>query len=381
MRFLSSGKALREAAALCEPLSGGRHNAPVAKLLLAEASGDTLRVSGTNHDTWVSARCGCAAERSGTALLPPKFLASLPDGEVVVEAPEGDAGRVTASSGGRQLWTTKVDCAPGDFPRGPVLDARNQISGWACGAKALRSVWGRVLPAMCSDVYRGSIWGALAQQEGAEDAVRWTATDGHRIFSVALPAAEGCLLAQDEVAPRSVVEQVRRLLKLGGDVRFGVHRVEKKATVDDQRQKIVASNDWWRVEVGVATVVGKSLGLLYPDWRRVVPTADQVVTRVEGAAAPLLGAIWRLRKAGEKSVRLVMCSEDEMVVEGCSGELSERVPCAVSPPRDGRVGFNLGYLEDHVEACPGARLEFGDEFQPVASWIGEDVFVTMPERV
>jgi hypothetical protein len=122
---------------------------------------------------------------------------------------------------------------------------------------------------------------------------------------------------------------------------------------------------------------------------------------VSASSKALLGALASLKKRGVgkhngdcNSVNLLHGSAGPAVllIEGRDtdrGEHSARVQVTVDPPAAFKLGMNIHYLIDHVEACgvTEAVLCFGKNEQrrharPLMSKTGDGgVFATMPERL
>lgn len=197
------------------------------------------------------------------------------------------------------------------------------------------------------------------------------ATDGHRLarFELALPA--GAEAMPDVIVPRKCVAELRKLLD------------ERDGAVE-----LALSEARIRFRVGEAVLTSKLIDGNFPDYSRVIPTANDRLLRIDPQT--LAEGVDRVTAIASDRTRAVKLSLDHdrvtlSVTSPENGTASEDLPAVYSAPSFD-VGFNSRYLLDILQQMDGDEVEvhLADAAAPTLIRQGAGapaLYVLMPMRV
>jgi DNA polymerase-3 subunit beta len=368
---------LLSAARLAQGASMRRATIPILTHLLLEATDGVLTVQATDMEVHAAATApahGSLPSVTVAAAVLVELLSRLPaDAEVHLEG-DRKLGRLVMKAPGLTIRSMAMPVE--DFPA--AMEIKPVVS-FEMPVASLRRLLTLPAQAISTEETRYYLNGLfLHVSADAEPQLGAVATDGHRLVLAqeALPAAAAGM--PSVIVPRGTVSMVRGLLNQRVT---GCIRVE----VSDTRVRFAGAS--W-------TITSKVIDGTFPDWKRVVPRADQAVSRLKvpdpvgfARRLELTAAIStersrpvRIEKRGrDTTVWIVACSPD-------AGEAELSMPADVAAwSEDSRpvtAGFQLRYLGTLARAVPsGLTFLIQDHAAPMLAEFPAGLAVLMPMRV
>jgi len=348
-----------------------RNTIPILSNVLLQVDGEGLRLMATDLDLQVVEACEANVEAPGATTVPAhtlyEIIRKLPDGAQVTLAQADARVTVTAGRARFQLQTLPRE----DFP---VIGESDLPTLFRLAASELRDIIDRTRFAISTEETRyylnGIFLHAPAGPQGAK-VLRAVATDGHRLARIELPLPEGAADMPDVIVPRKCVAEVRKLL----DERDGEVEIALSAT------KI-------RFHIGAAVLTSKLIEGSFPDYSRVIPTANERLLRIDPQT--LAEGVDRVTAIASDKTRAVKLTLDQdrvtlSVTSPENGTASEDLPAIYSAPGFD-VGFNSRYLLDILAQVEGDQVEvhLADAAAPTlirAHDRAPALYVLMPMRV
>ncbi len=345
-----------------------RNTIPILSNVLLSAEGDALRLMATDLDLQIVEEVPATVEMAGATTMSAhtlfEIIRKIADGaQVTLEQKES---RVAVSAGRArfQLQTLPRD----DFP---VIGEGDLPFRFTLPAETLTEIIDRTRFAISTEETRYYLNGIYLHQPEGEAMLRAVATDGHRLarWQGALPAgAEGM---PGTIIPRKCVAEVRKLLdERDGDV------------------QIALSAGKIQFRIGAALLTSKLIDGTFPDYSRVIPTANDRLLRIDPAT--LAEGVDRVTAIASEKTRAVKLTLDRdrvtlSVTSPENGTASEDVPADYDAPSFD-VGFNSRYLLDILGQLSGDMVEVHMADAAAPTLIREDgeasaLYVLMPMRV
>jgi DNA polymerase III subunit beta len=233
---------------------------PVLSNILVEATGDGLRLSGTDLDIAVSKTVPAEVDEEGAVTLPAKKLV-----EIVRELPSA-AIRMTTSGEQR----VNLECGRSkfkllgismeEFPSFPPVEFG---SAWKITSSDLQRLISHVSFAASTEESRPILNGVL--WELRNDHMRMVATNGHRLAKMEVPVSIGSASA-DLIVPPKALEQVRRLFDASDEL------------------EIAKSDNHLGFRSGSTLVFSRVIEGPYPNYEQVIPRDNDRACTVEKTA-------------------------------------------------------------------------------------------------
>jgi len=349
-----------------------RNTIPILSNVLLRAEGGQLHMKATDLDLEVFEKSPAMVEQAGGTTVPAHMLydivRKLPDGSEVMLAvdPDGNALKVTA---GRSKFTLQMlpvadfpDITAGEFPYRFKL-ASAQFKGLIDHTQF----------AISTEETRYYLNGIYfhAVEEAGKLMLRAVATDGHRLARAQIVAPAGCEGMPGVIVPRKAVGEIQKL----------VEDPEAIATIELSETKI-------RVSVGNVVLTSKLIDGTFPDYNRVIPTANErelVMDRASFASA--VDRVSTISSERGRAVKLQL-NDGSLVLtvnNPDSGSATEELPVGYSSdPLE--IGFNSRYLLDITAQLSGDETVFmlADPGSPTLirdSAESGAIYVLMPMRV
>jgi DNA polymerase-3 subunit beta len=343
-----------------------RSTVPILSDVLFTAARDAVTVVGSDLDIWMERRADIAdGESLSVAVHAETFsriAGKLPaDGRVKLTA---ENGKLTVATGRSrfQLPTLPVDTFP-------IVPSTNWDATFEIDAILLGAAIGRVMHAISTDETRLYLGGVFIH--AIEGSLRFATTDGHRLARVQIDAPEGAGEIPDVILPRKAVRVLSGLLdKFEGKVEVSVSRARLQFTI------------------GETTMTSKTIDGTFPDYVRVIPTANELLVQVD--RTQLIEAVGRVTIVSSDKTRAVKMavSRDLITLTVNSlenGQAIEEVSCSYTGIAL-TIGFNSKYLLESLGqmAADSIDARFSDEKAP-SLWRDADdspaLFVLMPMKV
>lgn len=348
-----------------------RNTIPILSNVLIEAGEFGLRFMATDLDLQLVETAPAMVQAAGATTVPAGTLfdiaRKLPDG-AQVELAAAD-GRMTVVAG---RYSSKLPTLPReDFP---VIAESDLPIRFVLPAAQLRQLIDKTRFAISTEetrYYLNGIFLHATDSGSGVPSLRAVATDGHRLARVTLDRPEGATGMPDVIVPRKCVAEVRKLLdEAEGDI------------------EIQLSASKIRFGFGSATLTSKLIDGTFPDYTRVIPTANdrllkldprsfsQGVDRVSAIASDKTRAV-KLALDRDKLTLSVTSPENGTAVEEVAADY------AATPFE---VGFNSRYLLDILGQIEGDECEVHLADAAAPTLIRENgkssaLYVIMPMRV
>jgi len=347
-----------------------RNTIPILSNVMLEADGNGLALTATDLDLAIVENTDASIGEAGSTTVPAHtmfdIVRKLPDGADIELSTEG-AQRVVLRSGRSEF---ALACLPkDDFPvmSDDALPHRFQLA-----AEELKRLIDKSRFAMSTEETRYYLNGIyLHVPETGGENLRAVATDGHRLAQVETHLPDGAKGMPGVIVPRKTVGELRKLL-------------------DDYDGAVDVSLSDTKVKFAFNGVVltSKLIDGTFPDYTRVIPTANEKVLEVDGHMfAEAVDRVSTISSDKTRSVKIGLEGDRIMLSVNSpeNGTATEEV--AASYGSDAmEIGFNSRYLLDILGQMEGdvVRAELADSASPTILRDGADeaaLYVLMPMRV
>ncbi|MGL6043348.1 MAG: DNA polymerase III subunit beta [Sandaracinobacteroides sp.] len=346
-----------------------RNTIPILSNVLISADGQSLKLMATDLDLQIVEEVPATVEMAGATTVSAHTLfdivRKLPDGSQVTLDAAASKMAVTAGRARFALQTLPRE----DFP---VIGETDLPVSFTLPAETLVTLIDKTRFAISTEETRYYLNGIFLHAPASPaERLRAVATDGHRLARVEIALPAGAAGMPDIIIPRKCVAEVRKLLdERGGDV--GISLSQSKI----------------RFAIGQAVLTSKLIDGTFPDYSRVIPTANDKLLKIDPAT--LREGVDRVTAIASEKTRAVKLSLDRdrvtlSVTSPENGTASEDVPADYSASGFD-VGFNSRYLIDILDQLEGDLVEvhMADAAAPTLIRESEDseaLYVLMPMRV
>lgn len=347
-----------------------RNTIPILSNVLIEADGDGLRLMATDLDLQVVETIAATVASPGATTVSAHTLfdiaRKLPEGAQVELAVANEKMTVVAGRARFSLATLKRD----DFP---VIAETDLPTSFTLPAATLRQLIDGTRFAISTEETRYYLNGIfLHVVDSAEPKLRAVATDGHRLARIEFDRPEGAGGMPDIIVPRKCVAEIRKLLEeADGDV-----------AVSLSASKI-------RFKLGTATLTSKLIDGTFPDYSRVIPTANDKLLKIDvkslSEGVDRVAAIATTEKTRAVKIALGRDKVTLSVTSPENGTAAEEVPAEYTSP-EFEVGFNYRYLLDILAQVGSDQVDIhlADAAAPTLIRVNDAsnaLYVLMPMRV
>lgn len=373
MKFTIEREVLVKAIGLLQGVTRRSNTIPVLSCAMIRSDGDDrIVVTGTNLDTTVEEIIGASIVEPGSFVTPASTLNEivrrLPEGsEISFETAEGSNDVKIRS--GRSRFTVN-GLAVDDFPQ-----ARD--SGFTHTFEILAADFKRMIDltrfAMATDETRYYLNGIFVEAvvEGGADVLRFVSTDGHRLSVADMPQPEGTAGMPSIIIPREAIIEIRKMID---DVVGPV-----TVSVSDVR---------FQVRTETRTLTSKLIDGTYPDYRRVIPTANTIMASIDRKLlSEAVARVAAVTSEKSRAVKMEITADNSRLVtmnhEG--GGATEEIDVKLEGD-DITVGFNVRYLLEMIDQVNDDVVTFAFASDAAPALIrspkdSKSVFVLMPMRV
>jgi len=339
---------------------GTRTALPVLQGLLCEVSGNTLRVTGTDHDVTVRTQAEVEVMEEGRAVIPGRFLSEavrkMPAGQVTIGVTDTDI-EIQGNGPRFTLRPLTVD----DFPTQEEI----VTDGVEVDGEALTEAINQVTIAASADGARPILTGVLF--ETSDDGLRLVATDSYRLAKRDL---SGIGLQVSGLVPARGLRELPRTIGA------------PKVTAQIREREAVFSSE--RGTLRLRLIDGN-----FPKYQSLLPESypNQIILEKEA----LLDALGRVTLVAEDHIPVRLKLMDggvEVAVsrQDVGGETEHLAGEFSGSDEEVSIAFNPRYLQDGVSAIVGdsVRVRVIDGFKPGVLDAGEGsdfIYLLMPVRV
>jgi DNA polymerase-3 subunit beta len=344
-----------------------RNTIPILSNVLIEACDDgSIRLMATDLDLQVDESVPAQVAVAGaTTVSAHTFF------DIVRKLPEGSQVELSASEGKMQVVAGRARFNLSTLPRDdfPVIAEGELPTRFELPSATLRQIIDKTRFAISSEETRYYLMGIFLHV--ADDKLKAAATDGHRLARVTVDRPEGADGMPDVIIPKKCVVELRKLLD----------EVEGTAEVSLSPTKI-------RFGLGSAVLTSKLIDGTFPDYNRVIPTANDKLLRLDPKS--FMAGVDRVATIASEKTRAVKMAVDR-----------DKITLSVTSPENGlaveeiaadygsdniEIGFNARYLMDILAQIEGDTVEvhLADAAAPTLlreSDKSNALYVLMPMRV
>jgi DNA polymerase-3 subunit beta len=344
-----------------------RNTIPILSNVLLDAREDgSLRLMATDLDLQVDETVPANVASAGaTTVSAHTFF------DIVRKLPDGSQVELSAADGKMQVVAGRARFNLSTLPRDdfPVIAEGELPTRFELPAATLRQIIDKTKFAISSEETRYYLMGIFLHV--ADDMLKAAATDGHRLARVTVAKPDGADGMPDVIVPKKCVLELRKLLD------------EVEGTVE-----VTLSATKIRFVLGHAVLTSKLIDGSFPDYNRVIPTANDKLLKLDPAS--FKAGVDRVATIASEKTRAVKISLDR-----------DRVILSVTSPENGlateelaadysadglEIGFNARYLLDILGEIDGDTVEVHLADAAAPTLLRENdkssaLYVLMPMRV
>jgi DNA polymerase-3 subunit beta len=347
-----------------------RNTIPILSNVLLEAREDgSLRLMATDLDLQINDTIEAQVQQPGATTVSAHTLF-----EIARKLPEGSQVELTAAEGKMLVVAGRARFNLSTLPRDdfPVIAEGELPTRFELPAATLRQIIDKTRFAISTEETRYYLNGIfLHVSDESQPVLKAAATDGHRLARVTVPRPAGAEGMPDVIIPRKCVAELRKLLD----------EVDGSVLVSLSESKV-------RFGLGNAILTSKLIDGTFPDYSRVIPTANDKLLRIDPRSFE--EGVDRVATIASEKTRAVKMSLER-----------DRVTLSVSSPENGtaaeelagdygsdslEIGFNARYLLDILGQIEGDHVEMHLADPAAPTLLRENdkapaLYVLMPMRV
>ena len=351
-----------------------RNTIPILSNVLLEASEDGgIRLMATDLDLQINETVEANVIQPGATTVSAHTLF-----DIARKLPEGSQVELHAANGKMQVNAGRARFNLSTLPRDdfPVIAEGELPHAFELPAATLRQIIDKTRFAISTEetrYYLNGIFFHVSEGEGPGGAslLKAAATDGHRLARVTVPRPEGAAGMPDIIIPRKCVAELRKLLdELDGNVQISLSETKV------------------RFGLGSAVLTSKLIDGTFPDYNRVIPTANDKLLRIDPRSFE--EGVDRVATIASEKTRAVKMALDRdkitlSVTSPENGTAAEEVPGDYSS-EGFEIGFNARYLLDILGQIDGDTVEVHLADAAAPTLLRENdkasaLYVLMPMRV
>lgn len=346
-----------------------RNTIPILSNILLETNANGLRVMATDLDLQIIETFEAQVEEQGATTVSAHMLF-----DIARKLPEGSQVCLTAKEGKMEVQAGRARFNLSTLPREdfPMIAEGDLPTQFEIDAALLREMIDKTRFAISTEETRYYLNGIFFHVSGdTEPVLKAAATDGHRLARVTHPCPSGAESMPDIIIPRKCVGELRKLL-------------------DESDEKIFVSLSATKIRftLGTAILTSKLIDGTFPDYSRVIPTANDKLLVINPAA--FKEGVDRVSTIASEKTRAVKMGleRDKIVLSVTSpenGTATEEVPGDYAAAGF-EIGFNARYLMDILNEIKGDTVEVHLADAAAPTLIRENdksaaLYVLMPMRV
>ena len=347
-----------------------RNTIPILSNVLIEADEEGgIRLMATDLDLQINETVEANVTDPGATTVPAHTLF-----DIVRKMSEGSQVEIIAAEGRMQVNAGRARFTLSTLPRDdfPIIAEGELPTRFELPAATLRQIIDKTRFAISTEETRYYLNGIyLHVSDEAQPVLKAAATDGHRLARVTVPRPEGANGMPGVIIPRKCVGELRKLLD------------EVDGTV-----QVSLSDSKIRFGLGNAVLTSKLIDGTFPDYSRVIPTANDKLLRIDPRGFE--EGVDRVSTIASERTRAVkMALERDRVTLSVTspenGTAAEEVPADYGADSF-EIGFNARYLLDILGQIEGDIVEVHLADAAAPTLLRENdkapaLYVLMPMRV
>ncbi|MDZ7895960.1 MAG: DNA polymerase III subunit beta [Sphingobium sp.] len=344
-----------------------RNTIPILSNVLIEATADgAIRLTATDLDLQIVDSIQAQVETPGATTVSAHTLF-----DIARKLPEGSQVSLSAADGKIQVVAGRARFNLASLPRDdfPIIAEGDLPTTFELPAETLKQIIDKTRFAISTEETRYYLNGIFFHV--TDEDLKAAATDGHRLARVTVARPDGAQGMPDIIVPRKCIAELRKLLdELDGNVQ-----------IDLSASKI-------RFGLGSAVLTGKLIDGTFPDYSRVIPTANDKLLKIDPRSFE--EGVDRVATIATEKTRAVKMGLDRdkitlSVTSPENGTAAEEVPGDFAG-EGFDIGFNARYLLDILGQIDGdmVELHLADAAAPTLIRENDDspaLYVLMPMRV
>jgi DNA polymerase-3 subunit beta len=347
-----------------------RNTIPILSNVLIEADEDGgIRLMATDLDLQINERVEASVADPGATTVSAHTLF-----DIVRKLPEGSQVELIAAENRMQVNAGRARFQLSTLPRDdfPVIAEGDLPTRFELPAATLKQIIDKTRFAISTEETRYYLNGIYIHvSDEAQPVLKAAATDGHRLARVTVPRPEGAQGMPGVIIPRKCVGELRKLLD------------EVDGTV-----QVSLSDTKIRFDLGSAVLTSKLIDGTFPDYSRVIPTANDKLLKLDPRAFE--EGVDRVSTIASERTRAVKMALDR-----------DKITLSVTSPENGtaaeeisadygadsfEIGFNARYLLDILNQIEGDSVEVHLADAAAPTLLRENdkapaLYVLMPMRV
>jgi len=346
-----------------------RNTIPILSNVLIEAGEGGIRLMATDLDLQINETVEANVTEPGATTVSAHTLF-----DIARKLPEGSQVELNAAEGKMQVNAGRARFNLATLPRDdfPVIAEGELPTQFELPAATLRQIIDKTRFAISTEETRYYLNGIFIHvSDEAQPVLKAAATDGHRLARVTVPRPDGAQGMPDVIIPRKCVAELRKLLE----------EVDGTVQVSLSESKV-------RFGMGNAILTSKLIDGTFPDYSRVIPTANDKLLRIDPRSFE--EGVDRVATIASEKTRAVKMALDRdrvtlSVTSPENGTAAEEVPGDYGS--DGmEIGFNARYLLDILGQIEGDTVEVHLADAAAPTLLRENdkaaaLYVLMPMRV
>jgi DNA polymerase-3 subunit beta len=347
-----------------------RNTIPILSNVLLEATEEGgIRLMATDLDLQINETVEANVTQPGATTVSAHTLF-----DIARKLPEGAQVELSAANGKMQVNAGRARFNLSTLPRDdfPVIAEGELPHSFELPAATLRQIIDKTRFAISTEETRYYLNGIfLHVTDEATPLLKAAATDGHRLARVTVPRPEGASGMPDVIIPRKCVAELRKLLD-----------------VMDGNVQVSLSESKVRFGLGSAILTSKLIDGTFPDYNRVIPTANDKLLRIDPRSFE--EGVDRVATIASEKTRAVKMALDRdkitlSVTSPENGTAAEEVPGDYAA-EGFEIGFNARYLLDILGQIEGDTVEVHLADAAAPTLLRENdkaaaLYVLMPMRV
>jgi DNA polymerase III subunit beta len=347
-----------------------RNTIPILSNVLIEAAADgTIKLMATDLDLQIVDNVQAQVETAGATTISAHTLF-----DIARKLPEGSQVSLNASDGKMLIQAGRARFNLSTLPRDdfPMIAEGELPTSFELSAEVLKAIIDKTRFAISTEETRYYLNGIfLHVSEDPQPVLKAAATDGHRLARYTIARPDGAEGMPDIIVPRKCIAELRKLLD----------EVDGSVEISLSASKI-------RFAVGNAVLTSKLIDGTFPDYSRVIPTANDKLLKIDPRSFE--EGVDRVATIATEKTRAVKMALDRdkitlSVTSPENGTAAEEV--SGDYKADGfEIGFNARYLLDILGQVNGDLVELHLADAAAPTLIRENdkspaLYVLMPMRV
>ena len=335
-----------------------------------DAKGDSVSLTATDMDIAIVESATASVSKPGSTTVPAHtfydIVRKLPDGSQIEMTQSEDGNKVSIRAGQSRF---SLACLPID--EFPVMAEGELPHNFTLKAAECLALIEKPSFAISTEETRYYLNGIYLHTAENGKVLRAVATDGHRLARIEVGLPAGASGMPGVIVPRKAIYELKKLIEGGeGDV------------------SVSLSDTKIRFAYGNAVLVSKLIDGNFPDYERVIPSANDKLMEVD--CKLFAQAVDRVSVISTEKSRAIKFHLDggKLTLSASSpehGTASEEIDVTFASPSL-EVGFNSRYLLDMMGQIEGDTAQFmlNDGASPALVRDPADVgalYVIMPMRV